>query len=162
MKSKFYTLLSLLFIGISIYAEEYEALKVVLFDGQEKVHALSLIGRIEFTNDSLSLVNNEGQILGREHKDNVRIVSFGTESSAMAVSTLEINQNILIYPNPVQQTLVVKGAKVDETIRIYSLQGGLISTAKVYDENTTIDVHDLPNGQYILQINTHIVKLIKQ
>lgn len=163
MKNKLFGLLAALMLsGISINAEEPNMIKVVMLDGQEKVQALSVIGRIEFNADSLFLVASDGLILGREHKDHVQKIMFCYEDTPSSVSTVDVNGRIQIYPNPVQHLLVVKGATAGETMRIYSLSGNLVSTVKVVDENTTVDVSGLPVGQYLLQINTNIMKLIKQ
>lgn len=148
---------------LKISAEEHNTLRVVMLSGQETAYALSLIGRIEFSADSLFLVSNQGIILGRENKDSVQNIAFRTDSTTTDISEVKIGNSIQIYPNPVLQTLIIKGAKTNEVIRIYSLNGNLIASAIVYDEqHSAIDVSGLPVGQYILQVNTQVMKLIKQ
>ena len=164
MNAKFKCLLlPFLIWDMAVSAESYNSLVIVHLDGQEAVHALSVIGRIEFTQDSLFLVSNQGIILGRENKDSVQNIAFRADSTTTDVSEVKIGNSIQIYPNPVLQTLIIKGAKTNEVIRIYSLNGNLIASAIVYDEqHSAIDVSGLPVGQYLLQINTQIMKLIKQ
>ena len=162
MKFKFCILIPLLLLGLMSSAEENKTLKIVYLDGQEAAHALSVIGRIEFSEDSLFLVSNEGAVLGREHRDVVQKLVFVTDDTPSAITEVKTNLSVQIYPNPVLQTLTVKGAKVNETIRIYSLNGNLMSSSIVYDEQTIMDVSGLPVGQYILQVNTQVMKLIKQ
>lgn len=162
MKNIYYLLFTLLFPLMSIQAEEYYAIKVVKLDGQEYAQAYALIGRLEFTNDSMCLVSTDGQILGRELRTDVHKIVFGNDTIAMAIPSVETDSKIQIYPNPVQQALIIKGAQANETIRIYTLNGVVLTTAKVHDELTSIDVSNLPVGQYLLQVNTQIIKLIKQ
>ena len=161
MKKFILLLFSLLFLMMSMYAEEYYAIKVVKLNGQEYSQAFAIIGRLEFTGDSMYLVSTDGQILGRELRTDVHKIAFGNDSTT-AISSVEMDAKIHIYPNPVQQSLIIEGAQTNETIRIYTLNGVVITTAKVHDDLTTIDVSNLPAGQYLLQANTQIVKLIKQ
>lgn len=162
MKLQFYVTSFLLLLGMSVSAEERDSLKLISLDGHESAYALSIIGRIEFDSDSLFLVGAEGIVLGREHKDKIRVVAFTTEGSTEAISTIEVENNIHIYPNPVQQVLLIKGAKIGDAIHIYSLNGNLVYTAKAFDEVTTLDVSGLQRGQYLIQVNALVMKLIKQ
>ena len=161
MKKNYFLLLAFLFSLMNMYAEEYYAIKVVKLDGQEYSKAFALIGRLEFANDSMYLVGLDGQILGCELKTDVHKIAFGNDSTT-AIPSVEKDANIRIYPNPVQQSLIIKGAQTNEIIRIFTLNGTVLTTAKVHDELTTVDVSNLPAGQYLLQVNTQIMKLIKQ
>ena len=161
MKNKILLFL-LLALSLSITAEESAILKVLTLDGQEQTHALSVIGRLEFSADSLLLVANDGSILGGELKDNVQRIEFNNEETPHSLMSVDTNHSIQIFPNPVQQIIHIQGTKAKETIRIYSLSGNLIISTSASDINTDLDVSDLPNGQYLLQINTQVLKLIKQ
>ena len=147
---------------ITITAQETSTLKVLMLDGQEKSQALSVIGRLEFSADSLFLVANDGSILCGELKDNIQRIEFCTDDMPHALMSTNSEQHIHIFPNPVQQIVHIKGIKANETIRIFSLSGNLIISTCASNINTDLDVSDLPNGQYLLQINTQVLKLIKQ
>ena len=162
MKRIHYLLFALLFPLMSMCADEYYAIKVEKLNGQEYSQAFALVGRLEFTNDSMYLVSTEGQILGRELRTDVHKIVFGNDTTSLAIPSVEMDSKIQIYPNPVQQSLIIKGVQKNETIRIFTLNGMVMTTAKVYDELTSIDVSNLPVGQYLLQVNTQIMKLIKQ
>jgi hypothetical protein len=162
MKKNYFLLLAFLLSLMNIYAEEYYAIKVVKLNGQEYSQAFALIGRLEFTADSMYLVGTDGQILGSELRTEVHKIAFGSDTTATAISSVEMDAKIHIYPNPVQQSLIIEGAQTNETIRIFTLNGTVITTAKVHDGLTAVDVSNLPAGQYLLQVNTQILKLIKQ
>ena len=84
--------------------------------------------------------------------------SLGTAASAL-------NKEISIYPNPVNNELNIKTAHQPENIRIYSLDGKLL-TEKANKDLNKIDVKNLPSGTYLLKVNTkqgeHQVKFIKK
>jgi hypothetical protein len=72
---------------------------------------------------------------------------------------------ITIYPNPVSNVLYIKNAGITiENVKIYDLNGRLIKEEKLDDNQ--IDVSQLPQGIYILDIETAIgvlrQKLVKE
>ena len=50
------------------------------------------------------------------------------------------------------------GVPDDATLRVYSIDGELLATA----QGTQIDVNHLPNGTYLLQIGTQVMRFIKE
>ena len=52
---------------------------------------------------------------------------------------------------------MVQGAE-GQTLRVYDLQGRLLKQTK----GTEVQVEDLANGTYLLQIGTQVVRFIKQ
>ena len=93
MKKFILLLFSLLFLMMSMYAEEYYAIKVVKLNGQEYSQAFAIIGRLEFTGDSMYLVSTDGQILGRELRTDVHKIAFGNDSTT-AISSVEMDAKI--------------------------------------------------------------------
>jgi hypothetical protein len=84
--------------------------------------------------------------------------SLGTAASAL-------NKEISIYPNPVNNELNIRTTHQPENIRIYSLDGKLL-TEKVNKDLNKVDVKNLPSGTYLLKVTTaqgeHQVKFIKK
>lgn len=84
--------------------------------------------------------------------------SLGTAASAL-------NKEISIYPNPVNNELNIRTTHQPESIRIYSLDGKLL-TEKVNKDLNKVDVKNLPSGTYLLKVKTkqgdHHVKFIKK
>ena len=84
--------------------------------------------------------------------------SLGTAASAL-------NKEISIYPNPVNNELNIRTTHQPESIRIYSLDGKLL-TEKVNKNLNKVDVKNLPSGTYLLKVKTkqgeHQVKFIKK
>lgn len=86
----------------------------------------------------------------------------------VAVSDMELNSLVSVFPNPVQSQVNIQyGGKYKKgyTVHILTLQGARISQVKSTEYITTIDISNLSKGMYILQISndkgtiTH--KLIK-
>jgi len=67
-----------------------------------------------------------------------------------------------VYPNPLnaQQTLEMDVAEKKE-FRIYSSIGELVSSGRLNSNNNTIDLSLLSPNIYILNIDSHSIKLIK-
>ncbi|MGK0413257.1 MAG: endo-1,3(4)-beta-glucanase, partial [Polaribacter sp.] len=84
----------------------------------------------------------------------------GDTCSALSVASNDLNNSIVVYPNPVKNNLLIssKTAKITK-VQIYSVVGKLV---KQKTENlNSIHVEDLSNGLYLIKIytsNTFITK----
>ncbi|MFT5011046.1 MAG: choice-of-anchor B domain-containing protein [Pseudomonadales bacterium] len=68
----------------------------------------------------------------------------------------EFNRNVKIYPNPALDELSIEG--VTGLIQILSLDGRLAKTVFL-EKNSSIDIHELASGTYILQVEAANVQL---
>ncbi len=81
-------------------------------------------------------------------------------------STASINEyskdNFRVYPNPVNSELTIEmDLSEEKKYRIYSTIGELVSSGKLNSNLNTIDLSSLPPNVYVLNINSHSVKLVK-
>ncbi len=92
-----------------------------------------------------------------------------SEDCTLGISSQEVNL-FSIYPNPAQNELFItsKNSSVNLKIKIYNLEGKLLSTKDIaFEKQVSIDVSNLTSGIYFLNIedengNTTIKKFIKQ
>ncbi len=70
-----------------------------------------------------------------------------------ASNTAFAKAELVIYPNPVSQTLFVKTDTTINKLTIYNLLGQSISETVITDD-PKVDVQDLPSGVYLLKINS--------
>jgi hypothetical protein len=77
------------------------------------------------------------------------IIQTGTKNVAIG--------SLIIYPNPVQNTLTIDGDYTSATI--YNVFGKLVLTT---DYQKTIDVSALSNGIYFIKVDNTTIKFIKQ
>ena len=71
---------------------------------------------------------------------------------------VEMGATYLVYPNPTQEVLHIQGATDTTPLRIYTMEGKLVTSA----EGQAIDVKSLTNGTYLLQIGTQVARFIKE
>jgi len=70
-------------------------------------------------------------------------------------------QHVSIFPNPVENTLNIKGIQIiNPEVNIYSLTGQLIQNTVL--TGSSIDVSNLNTGIYFIEIDNSYVKFIKQ
>ena len=93
--------------------------------------------------------------------------------STIAISDNQIDSKINIYPNPTSGQIIVKTGRATSphddasSIQIYDITGRIVDTQfAVYQRNEneneiSIDISNLQNGIYFLQINNEIIKFIK-
>ena len=116
---------------------------------------IARIGKLIFVEENIQLLDKDGNILATEPIANVKKICFTPPTNTNVNDTL-VN-TILVYPNPTQDVLMIQGAE-SQTLRVYNLQGNLLLT----QWGNQISVGKLPDGTYLLQIGTQVVRFIKK
>lgn len=80
------------------------------------------------------------------------------------ISEIKRNTNMVLYPNPTNHTLTIKGIEVT-TAELYNMMGVWVKSCKL--SNNNIDVSSLANGMYMLKVmdfngNSYFTEFIKQ
>lgn len=151
MKHKFLFLVIALLCSMQMMAN---TLVIERYLGAEIAQDIALIGKWVFVGADLQLFDKEGNVLATEPLANVRKIVFSLEQTA--VEHVE-KGSIVVYPNPTQDVLYVRGID-DQMLRIYDMQGCLLQST----EGTQVSVENLPTGTYLLQIGIQVVRFIKQ
>ncbi len=126
--------------------------------GTDRTEDIAAIGKWVFVDDRVQLLDYNGYLLGEEYMENIIKITF-SETSPVPTSTDEAQSStVIVYPNPTHEMLCVQGVPDDTTLRVYSTTGQLLTTA----QGTKIDVSHLPQGTYLLQIGTRVIRFIKE
>lgn len=127
-------------------------------DGAQQLHDIALIGKLVFVERDLQLLDKQGNILATEPLDAIRGINFGTPSTPSSIESALQEGLIAVYPNPTHDVLIVQGIEDKQSMRVYDLQG------RVVKESTTneVNVSNLAEGTYLLQIGTQVVRFVKQ
>lgn len=127
-------------------------------DGAQQLHDIALIGKWVFVERNLQLLDKQGNILATEPLDAIRGINFGTPSTPSSIESAFQEGRIVVYPNPTHDVLIVQGIEDKQSMRVYDLQG------RVVKESTTneVNVSNLAEGTYLLQIGTQVVRFVKQ
>ena len=131
------------------------SLVVQTSDGAQQLHDIALIGKWVFVGEELQLLDKAGAVLATEQIANIRKITFSF-SSTTAVEGVK-DDAILVYPNPTQDILYVKGIE-SQPLRVYDLQGRVLQV----EHGNQLTVSNLSSGTYLLQIGTQVVRFIKQ
>ena len=88
----------------------------------------------------------------------------GVIKEATGMNSQSAVESISIYPNPVEDILNIQVTDdlIGKSVRIFHLNGTTILTAEVIKTTTSINLSTLQNGNYLLQIDNQILKLIKK
>ena len=114
------------------------------------------IRSIVLHNGWLSLINPDGDVIMRERISDIRTIVFAENQTGSDILDIP-EENIRIYPNPVQNILYIESANVPE-YQIFDVDGRCL----LKGENSSIDVSILKTGTYLLLINNQTFKFIKQ
>lgn len=122
-------------------------------------YTLTLHRDYNFTGGSLSKTSNDACLVDDGFNDDVSsvIVTKNTSSrESQAVSILNENQKLSIYPNPVQQgnylKLTFDGSSATYQIRVSDLMGREVLSQSVSTESCEISTANLETGVYLVQV----------
>lgn len=92
---------------------------------------------------------------------------FTTNTNTLSVEELALLKNIKVYPNPFQDFLTIQTKEEDlQNISLIDLQGKIIKQEKVSGSNYQLNLENLPQALYILEIVTdnskQSVKIVKK
>lgn len=124
--------------------------------GAELLQDIALIGKWVYVGDDLQLLDKAGNVLATEPLANIKKITFSVSGSMTFVEDVQAS-NIVVYPNPTQDVLMIQGIEA-QALRVYDLQGRML----LQQEGTQIGVSQLSEGTYLLQIGTQVVRFIKK
>ena len=124
--------------------------------GAELLQDIALIGKWVYVGDDLQLLDKTGNVLATEPLANIKKITFSVSGSMTSVEDVQPS-NIVVYPNPTQDVLMIHGIEA-QALRVYDLQGRML----LQQEGTQIGVSQLSEGTYLLQIGTQVVRFIKK
>lgn len=133
--------------------------------GDDYQTSISSIARweIDGVNEKFRLIALDGTILAeRNLYDDIRRIVFLEDDGG---PTVDVDDNLLhikVFPNPAQEMIYIEGLNEGEIIRLFSLDGQLLISQIANASSTAISVNSLSNGIYLIQVDTEIVKFIKQ
>ena len=87
--------------------------------------------------------------------DYFRVIdNLGIEESTM--------NSFSVYPNPVNESAIIKGAKLGSNFKLISSSGRVLVKGVIQSESHLIELADLSNGFYFVLIDGIQKKIIKQ
>lgn len=149
--------ISLLFAAIVAKAET--SLIVQPLTGNEQAQVISTIGYVKVTADSLFIYSHSDMLLGKNAIKDIRYIRYGEPNPQEGIDDVIVS-TCHIYPNPTQDMLIIDNADSNKAF-IFDLNGRLLQTVAINGEHATINVTSLPQGDYILLLNTQTFKFIK-
>ena len=145
---------TLLLLGVSS-SLAWATLTIEWLNGTKQTEAISKIGKIVFIGDKMSLTDVNGNLLAESEIDDVRKIVFVKEATKEI--TPQNEEEISVYPNPTSNILYINGLNKHEKVHLFDTNGKLVKSC----QETELDMNDLSNGIYLLQIRTQVVKVIK-
>lgn len=149
----------IILVGAVLFCKStcWATLTVEWLNGTEQTESLEKIRKIEFKEDKINITDSKGNYFISNKLDQVKKIYFqkGEENN---VSNTASERNISVYPNPTTNVLHIKGITKDEKVNLYNQEGKLIKSC----QETEINMDDLPQGLYLLKVNTKVFKVVKK
>ena len=85
-----------------------------------------------------------------------------TATATLTVSVAENNEVVFtMYPNPAKDFVTIESAK-DAVVKIYSVNGQMLSQQNISEGINTINISDLNAGMYFISVDETMVKIVKK
>ena len=85
-----------------------------------------------------------------------------TATATLTVSVAENNEVVFtMYPNPAKDFVTIESAK-DAVVKIYSVNGQMLSQQNIIEGINTIDLSNLNAGMYFISVDETMVKIVKK
>lgn len=137
-----------------------------IFSGTNTQTLLSSFGfeqteAITFVNENRYFITSESFDIS-PFSDYAKLISFSTNDTTLSSETMAIENDIILYPNPVETFLYVKNKNVD-SVEIYDTKSVLLYKGHRFN----MDMSSFSNGIYIVKINlkddtSQVQKIIKK
>lgn len=70
--------------------------------------------------------------------------------------------SIQVFPNPATSTISIQSAIENASFRILNIQGKVMRTHQLFSKKEVVDISEMPEGVYILQIsNDQVMQTMK-
>ena len=125
-------------------------------NGTDLLQDVALIGKWVYVGEDLQLLDKAGNVLATEPLANIKKITFVMPGNTTTTENVA-ESTILVYPNPTQDILMIQGIEA-QSLRVYDLQGRLLKA----ENGTQVQVSDLTEGTYLLQIGVQVVRFIKR
>lgn len=123
--------------------------------GAHFLQDVAMIGKWVFEGENLLLLDKADNVLAMESIANIKKITFSNDVPSSVEDVVE--NTILVYPNPTHDVLMIQGVEA-QALRVYDMQGHLLKT----EQGKQVSVSDLPDGTYLLQVGTQVVRFIKK
>lgn len=142
--------------GSRTTAQQVEVQAVITnYNGDEQIYQLDGNDRISFPNDETMVITQNGTDI-QIPISSIRKVTF----DEVLATTENSAANVGIFPNPASNNFTISGINGFQQMNIYSIDGKLVKR-EIIDCGQSIDISELPQGLYYVNVNKQNFKLIK-
>ena len=156
LKKMLLLVLAILSVGNTVKAQQTEIQAVITrHNGNEQIYQLDENDRISFPNDETLVITQNGNDIQISISE-IRKITF---DEVLATAENE-TESIGIFPNPTSNSFTISGINGFQQMNIYSIDGKLVKR-EIIDCGQSIDISELPQGLYYVNVNKQNFKLIK-
>lgn len=156
-------LMFMLFImAITLQLKAEMSLVVRPISDAEKITALSHVGKLVYSGDSLFLYDNTQALIYSEELAKVQHVRYSDEEPPIVVGdgTVDNELQVSVYPNPTIDLLFIDNMKGE--IRLYTADGRLLQVLEGDEDRIEVDMSAYPAGIYLLFCGGEAFNVIKK
>lgn len=120
--------------------------KGIMLNSEGKVYSVGEFGdTVDFNSGPVS------EFMTAQGSQDVFLMQIDNE--ILGIDEVNLDSNMLIYPNPVANDLFIKTKSLMQSVSVYNMEGQLVYFNKNNDLESTIDLSKLATGIYLLKVD---------
>ena len=135
-------------------------IKLQLLNRQELREVASSLGKMVFAEDKMLVYDLQNNLLIELPIDEDLSIKVNADESHVTIYSGDEQELDIDIPDGLEQ-IMIKGISAGSIIRVYTINGTLISQFIAMDTTTSLSTENIPSGTYIMQINNTILKILK-
>ena len=135
-------------------------IKLQLLNRQELREVASSLGKMVFAEDKMLVYDLKNNLLVELPIDENLLIKVNADESHVTIYSGDEQKLNIDIPDGLDQ-IMFNGISAGSIIRVYTVNGTLMSQFVATDATTTLSTENLPSGTYIMQINNTILKILK-
>lgn len=147
----------MLFTAMLVSAQT-DKITIEFLDAEQQVYELSKIHKFVLEDGKFKVVDNTKQVISEVEISSLNKIIFDVSTGVRPVEEIKFD----VYPNPTADEVTIHGVEAGAVIRLFTIDGRMLSNTVADNENVNVSVSTLPAGTYLLQVNGNVVKIIKQ
>lgn len=152
--------LLLLMAFCATYAVSQNSVKVHLMSQSEMMESAQMLGKMVFEGNKMLLYDLQNNLLIELPIDEDLSIKVNADESHVTIYAGDEQELDIDIPDGLEQ-IMIKGISAGSIIRVYTINGTLISQFIAMDTTTSLSTENIPSGTYIMQINNTILKILK-
>ena len=141
----------------------YGQINVQLLTPNNLQEISKVLGKTVFVENKIYVYDSQDNLILKTSLCPEMAMIVDAESQQMTIRTCDGGEMFINVDTSIDNQLInINGITAGDVVRVYSINGTLLKQMVATENMTTLPVDDLSAGTYLIQINSVVLKVLKQ